>query len=174
MSARLATLLAPLFLLASACDDPVKDADVAALGPEDPNVPIGPLHRPGQPCIVCHGGSGPGVLQMSIAGTIYEQSHSSKPAAGAIVNLTDASGEVHQAETNCAGNFFVESVDWSPTFPVHTAIAYHASEAKMTARIGREGSCAACHTGVDGPGSLIHVYLSDDPTVVIGSGASCR
>src|SRR5450432_160855 len=40
------------------CGDPVHDTAVSALGPEAPGVPKGPLHRPGQPCVLCHGPQG--------------------------------------------------------------------------------------------------------------------
>ena len=30
------------------------------------------LHRPGQPCLTCHGGKGPGHVEFSIAGTLYK------------------------------------------------------------------------------------------------------
>jgi hypothetical protein len=59
-----------LGLAAVGCDDPVHDDAVTALGGEDPNVPIGALHRPGQPCLVCHGGSGPAALAFSVGGTV--------------------------------------------------------------------------------------------------------
>ena len=56
---------------ARATSNPVHDNEVAALGPEDPSVPPGPDHRPGQPCLVCHGGSGPASAQFAVGGTVY-------------------------------------------------------------------------------------------------------
>jgi hypothetical protein len=156
------------------CGDPVHDTEVDALGPEDPNVPQGPLHRPGQPCVECHGGAGPGRMVMSFGGTIYEQAAAKKPAVAAIVKLIDANGQSHLSETNCAGNFFVQIVDWAPAFPVHASISYGAFSDEMRTHIGRNGSCAFCHQGVDGPSSVQHIYLSDDATQVIGSGSGCK
>ena len=42
-----------------ACVDETHELQVQALGGEAPGVPKGPLHRPGQPCLVCHGEAGP-------------------------------------------------------------------------------------------------------------------
>ena len=50
-----------------ACGDPVHDARVAALGDERPGVPAGPNHRPGQPCLACHGGDGPSDVELAVA-----------------------------------------------------------------------------------------------------------
>ena len=78
---------------AISCYDPVHDQEVAALGGEAPGVPQGPLHRPGQPCNVCHGGIGPANLRFSVAGTVYQYSVSPSPAAnGATVQLQDVTG----------------------------------------------------------------------------------
>ena len=47
-----------LAALATTCTlDPVQSEAVADLGGEAPGVAPGPLHRPGQPCLVCHDGS---------------------------------------------------------------------------------------------------------------------
>ena len=51
--------------------DPVHDEQVAALGPEPAGESPGPLHRPGQPCLVCHGGLGPAHQSFSVAGTVF-------------------------------------------------------------------------------------------------------
>src|ERR1700683_3328645 len=37
--------------------NPVLDDAIADLGPEKPGVHPGPLHRPGQPCLLCHDGA---------------------------------------------------------------------------------------------------------------------
>ena len=43
----------------SCAADPVRERQIATLGGETPGVPHGPLHRPGQPCGLCHGADGP-------------------------------------------------------------------------------------------------------------------
>jgi hypothetical protein len=76
MNGLVGLLLLPTLAAAVGCgnfdpfSDPILDADKAALGPEDPNVPEGPLHRAGQPCAVCHrdGGEDPTFV---FAGTVY-------------------------------------------------------------------------------------------------------
>ena len=72
-----------------ACVDEVHDQEVAALGPEQPGVPPGPTHRPGQPCVTCHGGSGPAHTQFSVGGTAYEVEGQPAPAVGASVVIED-------------------------------------------------------------------------------------
>ena len=52
--------------------DPVHARQVAALGGDPSGQRNGPTHRPGQPCLVCHGGLGPGGPDLSVGGTIYE------------------------------------------------------------------------------------------------------
>ena len=142
-----------VWLALIACADPVNDAIVASLGPEDPSVPKGELHRPGQPCLACHG-------NFSIGGTIYNEDRVT-PFSGATVTLIDAVGSQTVATTNSAGNFYVRKSEWTPTFPIG---AYMASDgtnvigvtvtgtdpnnvAQMVTHIGRDGSCASCHFG---------------------------
>ena len=148
---------------ASGCDNPVLDDKVAALGPEDPNVPVGPLHRPGQPCVACHQDGGPAALQFSFGGTVYQDEVTKKALSAALVVLTDANGKHKEAETNCVGNFYVEAVDFQPTFPVHVELVYGGMTATMLSHIGIDGSCADCHTGKDSPMSANHVYLALSP-----------
>ena len=78
--------------------DPVLDAERAALGPEEPNVPEGPLHRPGQPCAVCHrdGGEDP---VFAFAGTVYRDPVEKVAVADAMVVLTDAAGKTFMTTT---------------------------------------------------------------------------
>jgi len=139
-------------LLALACADPVKNAEIAALGPEDPSVPRGELHRPGQPCLVCHD-------DFSVAGTIYHDDLSTA-YDGATVTIVDSTGSQTTATTNSAGNFFVRKSDWQPTFPIGsfttdagsvtgvTVVGDDPSTSSlMLSQIGRDGSCASCHFG---------------------------
>src|SRR5262245_50333962 len=60
-----------LCLLAVGCTDPVRQAQIDKLGPEDPAVPVGPDHRPGQACVLCHSEGGPASSKaFAIAGTV--------------------------------------------------------------------------------------------------------
>jgi hypothetical protein len=111
-----------------ACGDPTHDDAVAALGPEASGVEPGPTHRPGQPCLTCHGGSGPGGTTFSIGGTAYETQTvpladggappPSAPLVGATVQLTDSLNSTHSTPTNSVGNFYIALSDWAPTAPI--------------------------------------------------------
>jgi hypothetical protein len=149
----------------ASCGDPVHDDDVASLGPEDPKVLPGPLHRPGQPCLVCHGGRGPAKASFSMAGTIYQAlqdangNPSRLPLEGAVVALTDATAKKHSETTNAAGNFLVHADDFTPSYPVHVQISFNGTSASMSTHIGRDGSCAGCHHDPEGTQSPGHIYL---------------
>ncbi len=114
-------VLATLAALDAGCADPVHDAEVTALGPEAPGVSPGPTHRPGQPCLTCHGGEGPGGLTFVTAGTVYAYPYGVTPkqgVSGGVVHLVDANGSGFDATTNSVGNFYVTTDQWSPTFPL--------------------------------------------------------
>ena len=120
----------PLVLLAAfaalgqtRCSDPTHPAEVNALGPENPEVPEGPMHRPGQPCLVCHGGQGPASETFITAGTVYLNQYATgttdyAPVNNGTVHLVDANGSTFDTQTNMAGNFFVTTGQWNPTFPL--------------------------------------------------------
>jgi hypothetical protein len=144
-----------------ACD-PVHDDAVDALGDELPNVPPGPLHRPGQPCLVCHDGKVGDPEELSVAGTIFKSAFARLPAVGATVTLTGADQRTFQATANEAGNFFVTPRDWSPAYPMKVAVTYQGITVKMTALVGRDGSCGKCHTDPVGPTSPSHIYIPPD------------
>jgi hypothetical protein len=152
-------------LLAAGCGDPVRDDAIAALGGEAPGVKPGPLHRPGQPCVLCHGGSGPGESVFSIAGTVYENPADKIALPNALVKLIDSQGKTYDAATNCAGNFFVMETDYQPAFPVWVKLVFGQAgagplEVKMGSAIYREGSCGKCHTDPVGRESVGHVYFA--------------
>jgi hypothetical protein len=158
---------------AISCYDPVHDQEVAALGGEAPGVPQGPLHRPGQPCNVCHGGIGPANLRFSVAGTVYQYSVSPSPAAnGATVQLQDVTGSAFHTTTNSAGNFYVLQSDWAPTYPMSVpGVIYNGTTVTMSTLDNREGSCAACHTQTPGPNSAGEVYINMGAAPNIGTEA---
>ena len=152
-------LLGLLAALGGSCD-PVHDDAVAALGGEAPGVPPGPLHRPGQPCLVCHAGGAGDRGTFSMAGTIYLGGNTLVPAVGATVTLVGADGATASATTNPAGNFFFTPASFAPTFPVHvTSVVMGGVSVTMHSHIGGTGSCAGCHADPAGPGSPGHVYF---------------
>jgi hypothetical protein len=162
-------LFALAFLAAPLACDPVRDAQIAALGPEAPGVPRGPLHRPGQPCLYCHDGSFGHPPRFTVAGTVFQTTSAESAAVGAQVALVDANGGTATLQTNEAGNFYVGPSEYDPTFPVQVSVRGPGGEtARMyTLILGNgavepNGACASCHFGPPGPGSPGHVALRLD------------
>ncbi len=149
--------------LASLSCDPVHDSAVDALGAEAPGVSKGPKHRPGQPCITCHDGSLGSPQHFSVAGTIFLNQEDLTPANGATVTLISADNNTAQAVTNSAGNFYVTPQQFTPAYPMKVTVDYTGRvRAKMTSHVGRDGSCADCHTDPAGPTSAGHVFVPVD------------
>lgn len=166
MKRALAFLLASA-ALAAACDDPVHSGEVDALGPEVGRP--GPDHRPGQPCLTCHGGSGPAGPQFSVGGTVYAVKGQPDGLAGVTVHLTDSKGSKHDATTSKSGNFYVPIGAWQPSPPVTVQIEYQSLMSDMHTRVGRDGSCAACHFGKPSASTPGPVYLVTDPADLPGA-----
>lgn len=139
----------------------------------------GPTHRPGQPCLVCHGEDhSPGGEVFVLAGTVYRRAGDEDGLEGAEVEITQADGEVFTARTNRVGTFLVSvgEVDdderaqgWlglarPPEFPLRVVVRAGGTEATMRNVIHREGSCAACHDRA-GPGaaSAGKVFVEEEP-----------
>jgi len=141
------------------CVDPVHEDDVKALGPEDPTVPPGPDHRPGQPCLTCHGTLGPSSHQFSVGGTVYAVQGQAAPAAGATVQIEDITGSVAVAQTSQSGNFYIPVQEWSPTYPTVPQVSLGGVTQQMNTHVGRDGSCGTCHADPPGPTSAGHIYL---------------
>ncbi len=154
-----------LAVAALGCSDPVQSQEREALGGEVPGVPKGPLHRPGEPCLVCHDGSGPGNVVFSLAGTVYQNQDSTTPLSDALVKFVDSTGREYSTASNCAGNFFVMRDDYEPTYPLWVKIQFGTAgagpvEQSMGSPIYRQGSCAYCHTAEPGPDSAGPVYFA--------------
>jgi hypothetical protein len=169
--------LPPLLLaLLAACFTSVEEEAARDLGPEvgDP----GPTHRPGQPCLVCHGPTySPGEEVFALAGTIYRRATDTQGLFAADVQMTDADDRRFTVLTNEAGNFMVrfdedvsEPTDddegrlllpFQPTFPVHVEVRDGVREKEMRNVIAREGSCAHCHTDPVNATSNGRVFVED-------------
>jgi hypothetical protein len=167
----LAPLLVTLPALA-ACLDATHDKQVQALGGEAPGVAPGPDHRPDQPCLVCHGSEGPAKSSFSVAGTIHAVEKQSAPAVGATVQIEDIDGLVFLSPTNTAGNFYVLTSQWQPTFPIQMQVSLGPVTAQMLTHVGREGSCATCHLTIPGPASPGPVYVATNPQQLLGDGGT--
>jgi hypothetical protein len=151
-------LVAALVVVSLGCVDATHEDAVNALGPEDPNVPRGPDHRPGQPCLTCHGASGPSSHQFSIGGTVYAVRGQPAPAAGANVQITDINGSVANIQTRQSGNFYITLDEWVPVYPLKAQVQLGGSPEQMETHIGRDGSCADCHLEPAGATSNGHIY----------------
>ena len=134
-------------ILAASCADPVRDDRIAALGPEADGVPEGALHRPGQPCLVCHSAGGPASdHKFALAGTLFTAADATKGVADVQVLFTDVNNDKRSATSNEAGNFFVTEEDWPDlTYPLITGIKRGSADIPMKPTINREGSCNFCH-----------------------------
>lgn len=123
-------------------------------------------HRPGQPCLVCHGAAyHPGNDVFVLAGTVYPtvDAPDDRGLEGVEVSFIDDAGHEFFALTNRVGNFMVEvrsgleapqqrargrlRIPWEPVFPVSVAVLYQSEDVSMESLIWRDGSCAACHQG---------------------------
>lgn len=155
-------------LALSAGCDPVHDDAIAALGPEAPGVRQGPLHRPGQPCLLCHDGAIGDPQRFTVAGTVFERCGSGAPSAGAVVVIVDANGDTKQLPpTNAAGNFYVTPGQFDPTFPLQiTVTAADGTIVRMQTLVGGNGTvepngaCASCHVDPPGPRSPGRVCIT--------------
>ncbi len=153
----------------SACVDPVEDALIASLGDEVAGVRRGPLHRPGQPCLACHYDAGPGPT-FALAGTVFATPSEDIGVEGATVTVVDANGQSVVLTSNCAGNFYL-SGRTELAFPLRAEIECTLPDGTtrrsvMGTRIGRDGSCASCHTGspaADSPGRVACATTQPDP-----------
>ncbi len=142
-----------------ACVDETHEEAVKALGGEDPSVPPGPLHRPGQPCVTCHGGSGPASQQFSIGGTVYANQGQGAPAVNATVSIEDITGTLQTVQTNEAGNFYITVQQWQPNDPLLPQVTLGQTTQTMSTHVGRDGSCADCHAKTPGPTSVGPIYM---------------
>lgn len=165
------------------CADPVRDKIIDDLGAENPAVPQGEYHRPGQPCVACHSNYGPGSPLMSIGGTVYVKTVEGEffAAGGVTVRLIDSEGEVREKVTNCIGNFYLTKQEWDPAFPLQ-ALLFGPSAAdpdtiiglrNMESRISRDGSCAGCHTHPRTASSPGLVFVDDGIGAIEPPTADC-
>ena len=174
------TILAFAAIAFLSCADPVLSDAVDKLGNETSGVDKGEFHRAGQPCGTCHQEGGPASNSpFTVAGTIFAQPLRQVGVEGVEIRMTDADGTKHTAKTNCVGNFFVKSAEWQPKFPILVEVAKNNVRRSMRSAIGRDASCAGCHTpeleAADPFSQIGHVYLfsADEPGSPEGA-ADCK
>ncbi len=151
-----------LLLLLAGCDNPIYDQQIEALGGEVPGTPAGEYHRPGQPCVLCHGPYFGAEPELVIGGTVFRDRNTLSPVEGAEVVLYDAVGDVYNLFSNCNGNFMLELGERVPQFPLYAEVICplygpdgtvltdasgnpQTRVKSMASWISRDGSCAGCH-----------------------------
>ena len=169
--ARLPSMCCLWLALLGACgqpaflEDPLHKAEVAALGPENPAVKVGPLHRPGQACAVCHRADGLADPYLA-AGTIYRDPMTTVGVGDADVVLVDLVGNTFKTKTNCVGNFYVKTSEFHPVLPFWVSVQLGEFPYKMASPIHREASCSACHSDPAAPDAAGHVFVTDDMAAI--------
>jgi len=168
---------APTILVLAACvigcANPAVDDRIEALGEEPlPDLNDFSYHRPGQPCVLCHGEYEEEDPIMSIGGTVFQTPKKRIPVENARVRVWDSSGEPPRDKlTNCVGNFWFTKEEWNPLFPLHIEIEYQLEGdddfrvQPMLSRVGRDGSCAGCHQDTPEPNTQYspgRVYCTQD------------
>jgi hypothetical protein len=129
-----------------------------------------PEHRPGQPCLLCHG--------FAIAGTVYYRASDRSGIEGAEVDIEDDLGRRFVARTNRAGNFMVRvrsgldapeqrsrgrlDIPWEPEFPLAIVVRARGVETEMESLAWREGSCAGCHGPTVEADSAGKIYVVEE------------
>jgi hypothetical protein len=109
----------------------------------------GPLMRPGEDCMACHGGHGtlaPGertrhAKAWTVAGTVFDPNDLALGVEGAQVHLTDANGWSFSLRTNEAGNFYSRE---NVAFPLQACISRGAASKCQVSPVAN-GSCNSCH-----------------------------
>ncbi len=148
--------------------DPVVDNAVSALGPEAPGVRQGPLHRPGQPCLLCHDGALGDPQRFTVAGTVFQTTGARQAAVNVTVNIVDVNGASVALSTNAAGNFYATPGQYDPTFPLRVSLTSSGLTVQMqtlvegNGTVEPNGACASCHFDPAGPNSPGHVALTLD------------
>ena len=145
MSGTKRSVLAMSLALLASCADKYLDNQAAEQGNEVDRVPVGELHRPGQRCVTCHREDGQSSDHpFALGGTVFAQPNRQVGVNGVEVLLTDSDGSKFIAKTNCVGNFFVKTTDWTPHFPiivdiqkngVRRSMQTHDSEVARTGRL---------------------------------------
>ncbi|MCA9493367.1 MAG: hypothetical protein KC621_25725 [Myxococcales bacterium] len=118
-----------------------------------------PLMHPGMDCIACHTSrnEGPNLI---VAGTVYSRLHEPDDCngrSGIVVEITGDDGQVFEATTNPAGNFFLYAGTALVT-PYTARVLVDGVEAARMIGAQTEGSCGSCHTvdGAEGaPGRIV-------------------
>lgn len=108
----------------------------------------GGKHRPGRPCLNCHGAGGD-APRFSLAGTVFDDIASTTPVVGATIRIVDADGKELRLVTQRNGNFYTRE---AVAFPLQVAASLCPDLLPMGSRV-RQGNCNGCHRA----GSRIYI-----------------
>lgn len=114
-----------------------------------------PNMNPGEDCVACHAsGEGP---NFTVGGTVmgdYADQDDCNGVKGVSVQITDANGNLHEFESNNAGNFYTNQ---NIALPVSIVLEY---DGRTRAMLGSPDTlaCNSCHTVQgenDAPGRIL-------------------
>lgn len=176
-----------LLLLLCSCGDPLNDNQIAVLGDEQDGFPPSDIHRPGQPCVLCHSEYGGAEPELSIGGTLFLEPAGNevpRPVAGYTIRIIDSASQIVNLVSNPCGNFYVTKADFDPAYPLRAELfgpsIVDADETVqltvMSTRIGRDGSCGSCHShpaSVFSPGVVYLPAALQNPDVELPDPATC-
>lgn len=137
--------------------DPVCSSDQYWTGGDDGS----PKMHPGGACISCHEQDDDAPL-LHAGGTVYPTAHEPDDchgSAGAIVEITDATGQIFSLTTNANGNFLIEQdeVDSFVT-PISARVLYQGRQRQMEQQV-ETGNCNSCHTEAGSNGAPGRIML---------------
>lgn len=180
-------IVACIALSCLSCGDPVTDGRIADLGPEQDAFPPSDIHRPGQPCVLCHSDYEKAEPRLSIGGTLFLEPVAGEPlqpVSGYTIRLNDSASQIVNLITNRCGNFFITEEEFAPTYPMRaelfgpslTDLDNLVQITVMSTRIGRDGSCASCHNhpaSVFSPGVVFLPAALLNPDIELPDPATC-
>lgn len=182
-------LLCAAVLLCVSCSDPLRDGKIEVLGEEEGAFPPNEIHRPGQPCVACHSVYEGAQPLISIGGTLFTDPDRDDPdelglqlVPQHIIRLIDSEGTIKDLVTNRCGNFFVTQDEFDPAYPVRAELYGPGPDDTlipidvMASRIGRDGSCGACHAHPATSQSPGVVFVPDgrlDPEIELPKRSAC-
>jgi hypothetical protein len=178
---------AMLGALVAGCSDPLRDENIALLGDEHPNFPPSEIHRPGQPCVACHSPYFGAEPIMSLGGTLFTDPVANDGELNMVpdhtIRIIDSEGKILDIKTNRCGNFYFTKEQFDPAFPLRAELRGPGTEDgatipinAMASRIGREGSCGACHAFPASSLSPGVVFVPNgrlSPMVVLPDAGAC-
>ena len=123
-----------------------------------------PKMHPGGACISCHEQEqdDDDVPSFYVGGTLYPTGHEPDDCygfAGAIVEITDSTGQIFSLTTNASGNFLIDQDDVdSFVTPITARVLYQGKVRQMDQEVDT-GNCNSCHTEAGSNGAPGRIRL---------------